>query len=290
MTIPDIQVTGSGGMLGRQVLREATRRGWKVVDSPVDITCITAGDIQCSVVVNCAAITDRKVPQCKTVSVNSLGPHVLAGACDRVGARLVHVSTDMVFSGPGPHKESDIPDAITFPALAKLFGEVKHGRHATIRTSIIGTGRRGLIRDVLEATAATPLIASDKLLWSGITAVLCAQLLLDIAVRADIRGILHVPAPATSRWTLCCVIAEWLGVSKASLRQDDSFVADRRLISERWEELGLQPVPSITEQLQKVEKPNGTDQRGDPSGSLASSQEVAARDDGKHRAANSPAT
>lgn len=260
-----VQIIGSGGMLGRFMARSARARGWQVYDTPVDITVVTGSDILCDLVVNCAAITDRKAPPCKTISINSLGPHVLAGVCDQVGARMVHISTDLVFQGDGPHVESEKPDATSFTALAKLFGEVTKGAHVTVRTSVVGLGLRGLVKDVLNATPITPLIASDRLKWNGVTSLQCAETVLDVAARRDIVGLLHIPGQYTTRWRLCKEVASWLGVDDHCLRQDDTFVADRRLASERWETLHLPVIPSIAEQLNKAEKPNGTDQYSHPS-------------------------
>lgn len=260
-----VQIIGCGGMLGREVIRVAKSGGYSVVQDQIDITQVTSSDIKCPLVINCAAITDRKAPGCKVIAVNAIGPHTLAQACNYAGARLIHVSTDMIFSRSGPHVEEDVPDCIgpnsgglLFPALSKLFGEVSYAPHLTIRMSIVGISSRGLVRDIQNATRESPVVASDRLLWNGVTATYAAGLLLDLAQRKDVSGILHVPGQHTTRWRLCVTIANWLGVPEDRLRRDDSMMVDRRLESSRWRSLGLPDIPGIREQLEALERPHGT--------------------------------
>lgn len=261
----DVQIIGHGGMLGREVVKAAKAKGLAVVHDQIDITQVSSPDIKCPIVINCAAITDRKAPGCKVLAVNSIGPHTLAQACNYVGARMVHVSTDMMFSSPGPHYEGDAPDCIgpgargfIFPALAKLFGEVTYSPHLTIRTSIVGISSRGLVKDIQNASRTNPVVASDSLLWNGITAAFAANILLTLAFRKDITGMIHIPGKHTTRWRLCLTIADWLDLSEERLRRDDSMVIDRRLDSRRWDALGLPEIPTIKDQLMALEKPNGT--------------------------------
>jgi len=111
-----------------------------------------------------------------------------------------------------------------------------------------------LIRDIIEASPFRPVIASDMLLWNGVTSPECADLLLDIG-KTDATGVLHVPGQYTSRWALCVDVAEWLGVDAKRLRRDDSYVSDRRLASTKWSKLGLRPLDCVKVQLSKMEKP-----------------------------------
>lgn len=247
-----VQITGAAGMLGRCVVDAFRHNGWDIVSSPIDITVVTATDIAAPLVINCAAITDKTAPQCKMVLVNAIGPHLLARACDDVGARLIHISTDMVFMSEGPHKESDGPNPTTIAGYAKLFGEVSRQPHLTTRASLIGVGKRSLLGDIQRSVAANPIIASNRLLWSGVTAPTYANLLVKIAEREEITGILHVPGEFTTRYELCLQIADRLGVPRAHVKQDDSFIADRRLVSERWLDLDLPTIKPLKDQLQEL--------------------------------------
>lgn len=77
----------------------------------------------------------------KSIEVNSLLPHRLAVECRRIGARLLHLSTDCVFSGSrGRYVESDLPDPPDVYGRSKLLGEVAGEGAITLRTSMIGLG------------------------------------------------------------------------------------------------------------------------------------------------------
>jgi dTDP-4-dehydrorhamnose reductase len=88
-----------------------------------------------SVVVNCAGVIKQR-PEAEdslaTLRANGLAPRWLAQWCDAHGARLIHISTDCVFSGRrGNYSEADIPDADDLYGLSKLLGEVATGPHLT---------------------------------------------------------------------------------------------------------------------------------------------------------------
>lgn len=73
------------------------------------------------------------------IPINTLLPHRLSLLCEAVGARLIHFSTDCVFSGrKGSYTEEDIPDADDLYGRSKLLGEVTSPHAMTLRTSIIG--------------------------------------------------------------------------------------------------------------------------------------------------------
>jgi len=138
-------IVGAGGQLGVTLSALAAARGrdagsftstqWDITDPGAAERIIEAGDM----VVNCAAYTDvdgAESDEAAAYAVNATGPAHLARACARVGARLVHVSTDYVFcgsyqgdlgdrSGPQPHPYE--PSAPTDPrgvyALSKFAGE-----------------------------------------------------------------------------------------------------------------------------------------------------------------------
>ena len=73
------------------------------------------------------------------IYINSLLPHLLEEACKKVGARMIHFSTDCVFSGKlGKYAEENEPDAQDLYGLSKRLGEVLNENSLTLRTSIIG--------------------------------------------------------------------------------------------------------------------------------------------------------
>ncbi|HEY5724172.1 MAG TPA: sugar nucleotide-binding protein, partial [Allosphingosinicella sp.] len=99
-------------------------------------------DVRPKVVINCIGVVKQATASrdpLLTLPVNALFPHQLQRLCDLGGIRLVHISTDCVFSGrAGNYRESDIPDAEDLYGRSKLLGEVDVPNATTLRTSIVG--------------------------------------------------------------------------------------------------------------------------------------------------------
>ena len=247
----NICLVGGTGMLGTVVLEHAIRAGHHVSLPNWDITTITGHHMRdCDVVINCAGIVKQRIADQPTESilqVNTVGPHHLAHIASTCKIRLIHVSTDCVFDQPGgPYDEMSIPDASDLYALSKRGGEVNTPPHLTIRTSFVGFGRVGLIHDLQRSLRVK---VSNRLMWSGHTVDTIAQLLVLLAERRDISGLLHVPGTFQTRYTLARDLkARW--DFPAILDRDDSYVADRRLISGNWTRWGLPGLPTFIEQLE----------------------------------------
>ena len=96
--------------------------------------------------------------------------------------------------------------------------------------------------------------ASNRLLWSGHTVDTIADVLITLAERSDVTGLLHIPGEFQSRYDLCMTLATYL-MCGAQVIRDDSFVADRRLMSTRWSMLGLPELPSFAAQLEMMRRP-----------------------------------
>lgn len=246
-----IQIAGITGMLGGAVSQAARVRG-HAVTTTMDITKTHAGDIVAPVVINCAGLVkQRQYPASAFMLTNAVGPHKLAEACDTAGARLIHVSTDCVFGDPGPHSELDAPDTWSdIYARSKWAGEVG-APHLTVRTSFVGFGSRGLIADL---QSGLPVRASNRLLWSGHTVDTVADVLVTLAERPDVTGLLHIPGEHQTRYDLCMTLATFLMCGAIVIRDDD-FVADRRLISVMWDAWGLPELPSFAAQLEMMRRP-----------------------------------
>lgn len=131
-------ITGAGGMVGRILAAQARRQGRDVLaltSSDCDITdraAVTRRVAADDVVVNCAAYTDvdgAETDRQRAHEVNAVGPGNLATVCAAVGAGLIHVSTDYVFSGdfaggpPRPYEIDDAPDPLSVYGRTKLDGE-----------------------------------------------------------------------------------------------------------------------------------------------------------------------
>lgn len=163
-----VLVLGASGMLGNAMVRVLGKQPeWQVFGtlrsdggrryftstendrliSGVDVEQIDSlvkvfSQVRPDVVVNCIGLVkqlaDAKDPLL-ALPINAMLPHRLERLCELAGARLVHMSTDCVFSGQrGRYAETDLPDAIDLYGRSKLLGEVSGNRSITLRTSIIG--------------------------------------------------------------------------------------------------------------------------------------------------------
>jgi dTDP-4-dehydrorhamnose reductase len=163
-------------------------------------------------------------------------PHRLAGLCELVGARLVHMSTDCVFSGKkGDYHESDPSDAEDLYGKSKFLGEVVYPHAITLRTSIIGhelQGARSLIDWFLSQERQCK--GYTKAIYSGMPTVVLAQLVRDVIIpQTDLTGLYHVAAKPISKFDLLRLVADVYGKT-IEIIPDDKLVIDRSLNAERF--------------------------------------------------------
>lgn len=197
------------------------------------------GQICPDVVINCIGITKHLIGSGDPLSViliNSLLPHRLARLCTLVGARLVHISTDCVFSGKkGNYTEDDFSDAGDLYGKSKFLGEVNYPNALTLRTSIIGhelQSAYGLNNWFLSQGEQCK--GYTRAIFSGVPTVFFAQLVRDVVIpRPDLFGVYHVAGPPISKYDLLQLIAKVYGKS-IKILPDDQLVIDRSLNADRF--------------------------------------------------------
>ncbi|QOC92741.1 dTDP-4-dehydrorhamnose reductase family protein [Micromonospora craniellae] len=186
------------------------------------------------VVINCVGVIKQRpdvqeaVP---TVTLNALLPHLLADACADLGSRVVHVSTDCVFSGRrGGYTEEDLPDPPDLYGRSKLLGEATGPSALTLRTSIIGhelATHRSLVDWFLAQRGQVR--GFTRAIYTGVTTVEFARLLRTVVLpREDLTGLYHVAAEPISKHDLLRLVAEVYGWP-GELVPDDGFVCDRSM-------------------------------------------------------------
>ncbi len=177
----NILITGAKGMLATQIVKDIKRgrteigavkdelRKAKLFMTDMDELDITDKDLcnkyiiekDIDVVINCAAYTN--VDGCETnekdaYNVNAIGPRNLAIACEFKGAKLIHISTDYVFSGTGntPIHEYELPAPTSVYGKTKLAGEeyVKQfsSKHMIVRISwLYGYYGKNFVKTMITA-------------------------------------------------------------------------------------------------------------------------------------------
>lgn len=131
-----------------------------------------------------------------SILLNSYFPHFLSNISDTYDYKIIHLSTDCVFSGKeeGGYVESSFRDADDIYGRSKALGEINSKDHLTLRTSIIGpefkSNGQGLLHWFLKQEEEVTGFSSA--FWSGITTLQLAKVIYDIIVNSNISGIHHI--------------------------------------------------------------------------------------------------
>jgi dTDP-4-dehydrorhamnose reductase len=194
-------------------------------------------DVRPEAVVNAVGIVKQRASAKEAIpslEVNALFPHRLAQACRAAGARLVHLSTDCVFSGAkGGYTEQDVADAQDLYGRTKFLGEIHEPDCLTLRTSIIGlelSRRKSLVEWYLAQRG--PVRGYRRAVYSGLTTREMAKAIEHFLVREpQLSGLLHLSSEPITKYDLLAALGERLGRKDVELRPDDNFVCDRSLDS-----------------------------------------------------------
>jgi dTDP-4-dehydrorhamnose reductase len=192
------------------------------------------------VVVNCIGIVKQDAAAkdaLASISINALFPHRLARLCQATGVRLLHLSTDCVFSGRrGSYEEVDAADAEDLYGRSKLLGEVAAENCLTIRTSMIGrelAGAHGLLEWFLSQRGQS-VRGFRRAIFSGFTTLALSEIIASIINdHAQLQGVWHVAAEPISKFDLLTLIKETADL-EIEIEPDESFVCDRSLNDERF--------------------------------------------------------
>lgn len=268
-----LEVYGSARELGRlpeYLSVDQIKRVFLGVDAlDVDSVRRPLNEVRPDIVVNCIGVIKQDpavADPVNTISLNSLFPHVVARECARVNTRLIHISTDCVFSGAkGNYAESDIPDPTDLYGRSKLLGEISVGPSLTLRTSVIGHElgtNKSLVDWFLSQSAVVK--GYDQAIYSGLTTTEFAQLLARVVFpRTDIVGLFHVASTPISKFDLLRLVADAYGWT-GTLVRDDAVVCDRSLSAERFFSLTGYRAPSWPEMIAEMRRSTSAEHRHVP--------------------------
>ena len=267
-----VMVIGATGTLGHRLCLDWAERFecWGTVRAPVEdpvaellapvrlIAGISAEDpdtlrsalerARPDVVVNCVgAVKQAEEGQqpIPAIRINSLFPHELAAACRESSARMIHVSTDCVFSGErGRYSEQDVPDAADLYGRSKLLGEISGEGLLTLRTSLIGRELRsslGLLEWLISNRGGS-VKGFSRAVFSGLTTIaLASEIGVVIEEHPGLHGIWHLASEPIDKLELLTELERALELG-IGIVPDDSVMVDRSLDSTRLcRETGRQP-------------------------------------------------
>ena len=213
------------------------------------------------IVINCIGLV-KQLSVAKdplfSIPINSQLPHRLAQICKLVGARLIHISTDCVFSGSkGSYVESDYADAQDLYGRSKFLGEVDYRHAITLRTSIIGhelQSQYGLVEWFLSQGETCK--GYTKAIFSGMPTVVLANIIKEAVIPNDkLNGVYHVAAKPIAKYDLLKLIAE-IYEKKIKIISDDTLVIDRSLDAARFLKKTGYDMPEWKQMIELMKKYN----------------------------------
>lgn len=268
-----VLILGANGMLGHKVYQKfagkydtyatfRTEDSYKkhdffdknkaIVCSPVaDIEILrnVLSDIKPHYVINCTGITKQQSLSeitIKMISVNSLFPQRLSFICENAGIKVIHISTDCVFSGKkGYYNEDDFTDADDTYGRTKFMGEVIDKKHVlTIRTSIIGRELRtsyGLLEWFLSQTGGT-VKGYVNAIFTGFTTITLVDIISNIMERhPELNGLYHISSDPINKYELLNLIRSEFKLD-INVKPYEDFFCDRSLDSSKFrKETGFAP-------------------------------------------------
>ncbi len=194
-------------------------------------------EIKPDFIINCIGILVSKSNNELTtaIQINSYLPHFLSELGNKLNFKLIHISTDCVFSGKdGQYKEDSFRDGNDNYARTKALGEVINEKDLTIRTSIIGpelkTNGTGLLDWFLKQK--TDISGYSKAYWSGVTTLELAKQT-DAFLEQDIKGLYQLcPLEKISKYNL---LKEFANIWKRDIKISDNpnYNVDKSLVCTR---------------------------------------------------------
>jgi dTDP-4-dehydrorhamnose reductase len=266
-----VLIIGATGMLGHKLVQHlserftvtATIRGSAAPGHPAAHAAIAGAALVCNVdvedaprlatvigavapdvVINAVGIV-KQLEAAKdplpSIAINALLPHQIAMACRALPrpARLIHLSTDCVFSGRGgPYQESDFADADDLYGRTKLLGEVTGQNCLTLRSSIIGRELRnksGLVEWFMGQRGGK-VRGFTRALYTGLTTIAMASLIGDlIEHHPELQGLWQVASAPIDKYQLLQLLNRHFDLGIA-IAPDEAFFCDRRLDGSRFAE------------------------------------------------------
>ncbi len=174
-------------------------------------------NVQPEIVINCISLSKKNLKTSDPllmIPIYALLPHQLSKLCKIYDSRLIHISTDGIFSGSkGNYRENDPSDAQDLYGISKFMGEVKSSHTISIRTSIIGheiKEKKGFLEWFLSQNISCKCF--EKAIFSGFPTVVLSEIIRDVIIpRPDLSGILNVSSKPISKCELMHLIAKIYG-------------------------------------------------------------------------------
>ena len=250
MKVNKIVIFGASGMLGRYVSSFFKQEGAEVIgvtresfeinletnksstSNFLDSLDLGEGDV----VINCVGLIKPQVDkygEALSIAVNSLFPHLLAQCCEEHKVKMIHVSTDCVFSGKkGGYSEISPHDVSDTYGRTKSLGEPKNC--SVIRTSIIGeeVGQSRSLVEWVKSNKSGEINGFSNHKWNGVTCLQLAKTISEI-IKTDSYwgGVRHIHSNTLNKFELLGAINRIYGLNITITEKEDANYCDRTMSS-----------------------------------------------------------
>jgi len=189
-------------------------------------------------VINCIGILNKNcdLNKSEAVFINSFFPHIIEECLKNTKTRLIHLSTDCVFSGKkGGYLESDSTDGQSFYDRTKSLGEVINSKDLTFRQSLIGPdiseSGSGLFNWFMNSNGE--IDGYSCVFWTGVTTLTLAKAILS-AMKTNLTGVYHlVNNQKISKHDLLCLMNKHFKNNQTIIRKSISVISDKSLLNSR---------------------------------------------------------
>ena len=200
------------------------------------------------IIINCAGITTRRGVEDNIVNtelLNSDLPHKLDSWANLNSKKLIHFSTDCVFSGNrGNYLDNDFADAEDIYGKSKALGEVNSPNTLTIRCSMIGRELYNFTElfEWLKKNKNKKIEGYSKVFYSGITTVRMGKILNQILNKnLNLSGIYNISSTPISKFDLLVKLSNAFNLN-VDIKQNKNNKSNKVLISEKFTEItGIYP-------------------------------------------------
>ena len=250
-----ILILGSTGMLGHQVVNyflkfddydvvdiafRSKLREETIISDATDRTEFekVVTELAPDFIVNCIGVLIHGSNNVENaIYLNAYLPHQLKKISKNIGAKLIHISTDCVFSGDkGGYIETDVKDGKGVYSQTKKLGEIEDDANLTLRTSIIGPELKdngeGLFHWFMNQQG--DITGFTRAIWSGVTTIELAKAV-KWSIDNDITGLYHVTNNTSiSKYDLLKLFQKYtkkdINIKSSSGKDVDKSFIDTRLL------------------------------------------------------------
>lgn len=226
-SLDDYQVYGIARSDGRYVTKKIDILDFSNVESYLN-------EIKPDVIINCIGmlVQQSKNDISTAILINSYLPHFLSELGNRLDYKLIHISTDCVFSGKeGQYKEGAFKDGDDNYARTKALGEVINDKDLTIRTSIIGPELKNNGTGLLDwfFKQSGEIKGYTQAYWSGVTTLELAKATHEM-IKQNIAGLFQLcPENKISKYDLLGLFAK-IWNKELTIVPFDNHAVDKSLV------------------------------------------------------------